>query len=112
MKIINMTPHIIRLNDGTEYLPSGEVARVTTSHELVYNIRRKPDMFKVTFGMIKGLPSIPEEDTWYIVSSLVAIASKNEEFYTWYNLISPATSHPDCVRKDGQVWSVPGFVWA
>ena len=47
-KFINLTPHTITLNNGTEYHPSGKVA--------------------------------------------------------------PATGHPDCIRKDGFIVSVPGFV--
>jgi hypothetical protein len=28
------------------------------------------------------------------------------------DLVSPATGHPDCVRENGQIKSVPGFVRA
>lgn len=110
MKIINLTPHVIRLNDGTEYPPSGQVARVSTEYETIMGPTECPTLFNITFGTIQGIPTIPEEDTWYVVSAMVLIATKIEEFYTHYRLVAPATGHPACVRKDGQVWSVPGFV--
>ena len=50
-EVIPNKPHTITLNNGTEYHPSGKVARV-----------------------------------------------------------APATGHPDCIRKDGFIVSVPGFV--
>ena len=41
----------------------------------------------------------------YIVSALVASACHARK-----DAVSPATGHPDAVRKDGQVYFVPGFV--
>ena len=34
MKIVNLTPHVIRLNNGAEYQPSGIVARVSATHQV------------------------------------------------------------------------------
>lgn len=98
---VNLTPHIVRLNNGTEF-PSAGTARVATTYsrfddDLVADVR---------FGLIEGLPA-RRPDTIYIVSAIVAQAAAA---VGRFDLVSPATGHPDCVRKDGQVYSVPGFV--
>ena len=99
IKFINCTPHIIRLNDGTEYEPSGNVARVSSYHsDFEYN-----QICRVVYGEVEGLPE-PQENTIYIVSLLVLNACDRTD------IVAPATSHPDVVRVDGQVYSVPGFV--
>jgi hypothetical protein len=138
--IVNLTPHVIRLNDGREFAPSGAVARVTANHSddgwlsdgpdgpvtlddefLVDSIR----LFRVSYGETEGLPAPRRscnacegatcpgmepgntcgEKVWYVVSGVVAQAAKGRD-----DILVPATGHPDAVRKDGQVFSVPGFV--
>lgn len=111
MPIINLTPHVIRLNDGREFAPSRTMARVTASHNDDGWLSGGPDgpsirLFRVSYGETEGLPA-PGEKMWYIVSALVAQATKGRN-----DLLVPATGHPDAVRKDGQVFSVPGFVRA
>jgi len=101
MKFINLTPHVIRLNDGREFPPSEVPARVDSKHS-PFN---EDGLCRVEFGKIYGLPE-PEEGVCYIVSGMVATAARTYRS----DVVSPATGHPDCVRKDGQVWSVPGFV--
>lgn len=49
----------------------------------------------------------PEEGTIYIVSALVLAAAK-EKGRT--DVVAPATGHPDCVRENRFIVSVPGFV--
>lgn len=98
-KFINLTPHIIRMNDGREY-PTEGVARVTTSYTEFEN-----DIAKVIFGDIVGLPD-PQDGVVYIVSALVAQAADRSD------VVSPATGHPDAIRENGQIISVPGFVQA
>jgi len=98
---INLTPHIVRLNDGTEFPPSGTPARVSA----IYLPFDENGIAEVKFGEVSGLGS-PEEGKVYIVSALVAQAVKRPD------VVSPATGHPACVRKEGQVISVPGFVRA
>lgn len=98
IKFINCTPHIIRLNNGSGYMPSGNIARVTTSHTPF-----KDGICKVVYGEVEGLPE-PQENTIYIVSLLVLNACDRTD------IVAPATSHPDVRRVDGQVYSVPGFV--
>ena len=97
--VINLTPHVIRLNDGTEYPPSGVVARVSVEHKEV-----APFLFKATYGEVTGLPD-PQGVVGFIVSSMVAAACPER-----YDLLAPATGHPDAVRRDGNVYSVPGFI--
>lgn len=98
MIYINCTPHVIRLNSGEEFPPSGNIARVTSSYEEV-----SPGIFKVEFGDVTGLPD-PKPGTRYIVSAMVAGATDRGD------VVVPATGHPECIRKDGQVFSVPGFI--
>jgi hypothetical protein len=97
---VNLTPHIVRLNDGREFAPSGNVARVTSTHTEFIN-----DICEVRFGQIVDLPD-PAPDTIYIVSGLVAAAARRPD------VVSPATGHPDARREAGQIISVPGFVRA
>lgn len=100
MKYINLTPHSITLNDGTTFPPSGQVARVSST----YTQFDENGICSVVFGQINDLPP-PIEDTIYIVSGMVAAATKGRT-----DVVAPATGHPQAVRKDGQIVSVPGFV--
>ncbi len=133
--IINLTPHVVRLNDGREFQPSGVVARVKATYQpqvfvgLIDDEDRRGEgfveIFKTTFSEIEGLPptqvsvldgrkkATTEEykkatkfdgETIYIVSGMVAAAAKRSD------VVAPATGHPACVRENGQVVSVPGFV--
>ena len=73
MKLVNLTPHEINFvtSKGTITVePSGEVARVSCKTEQVGIIDRIPVTGNV-YGKVEGLPE-PEENTLYIVSSLVA----------------------------------------
>lgn len=124
MKFINLTDHIVRLNDGTEYQPSGTVARVKTEY-LQSSIT--PLLFYSGVSSIDGLPTevtvrgsdcpdcvhkrkdgytcTMECVNMYIVSGIVKAACPER-----MDLVTPATGHPDCVRREGKVWSVPGFI--
>ena len=99
--IINLTPHVIRLNDGTEYQPSGVVARVSTEYK---TLNTNPLCFEVVYGKVTGLPA-HQDGVDYIVSGKVAEACPAR-----HDLLVPATGHPEAVRKDGNVYSVPGFI--
>lgn len=99
-KIVNLTPHVIRLTDGREFESAG-LARVSSTHSPF-----EDGVCRVTFGAIQGLPA-PEEGTLFVVSALVAQAARRSD------VVSPATGHPDAVRDEkGQVKAVPGFVSA
>ena len=101
MKFINLTPHAIVLNNGISIPPSGEIARVSSSHSGF----DMDGICTVQFGAVSGLPEAIA-DTYFIVSAIVAAAVPGRR-----DLVSPATGHPDCRRNDkGQIVSVPGFV--
>lgn len=99
MEIVNLTPHPIVITDGKTYPPSGQVARVSTQYGVAVN-----GVADVSFGEIQGLPD-PQPDTIYIVSAMLVAAAPHRT-----DLVSPASGHPLCVRKDGQVVSVPFLV--
>ena len=89
-KFINLTPHTITLNNGTEYHP--RVANKFSNFCCAQCSMNLPE---------------PEEGTIYIVSALVLAAAKNKGRT---DVVAPATGHPDCVRENGFIVSVPGFV--
>ena len=104
MKIINLTPHAVVINNGPTFPPSGTVARVSVKQVDAGTINGVP-VKKQAFGDIVDLPP-PSPDTVYIVSSLVLSAAK-------------AAGRKDCVAPDtanavrdenGHIVSVPGFV--
>lgn len=51
MKYVNLTPHIVRLNSGEEFAPSGTVCRVSSTHDEI-----EPGLFRVKFGEVVSLP--------------------------------------------------------
>lgn len=97
MKIINLTPHDVVLNDGTTFKATGEVARVAaTFSEVDAN-----GFCKQSYGEVVNLPN-PVKDTYFLVSALVFNATDRED------VVAPATGHPLCKRNDkGQIISVP-----
>ena len=104
-KFINLTPHTITINNGTEYHPSGKVARVTNKFSNFCC-----GISTVFYGEIENLPE-PEEGTIYIVSAMVLAANNSKpKCRRRGDLVSPATGHPDCKRANGFIVSVPGFV--
>lgn len=98
---VNLTPHSIKLNDGREF-PSEGVARVSDT----YTEFNEAGICSVSHGEINGLPA-PREGVTYIVSAMVLSAAKEKGRN---DVVAPATGHPNCVRKDGFIVSVPGFV--
>jgi len=98
MRLRNFTPHAILLNNG-ESFPSEGLARVANS----FTDFDEHGVCSVKYGDVEGLPD-PEPDTLLIVSAMVLAASDRSD------LIAPATGHPDCVRNEGRIVSVPGFV--
>lgn len=101
MRVINLTPHIIRMNDGREFPPSGIVARVDST----YGVPDGRGVCKVVFGGLRGLPDAAD-GTLYVASAMVCAALGTLR----PDVVAPATGHPEAVRKDGQVYSVPCFV--
>jgi hypothetical protein len=109
MEFINLTPHVIRLNDGREFPPSGAVARVSSRH-VCAGFQDDIELFDVDFGEIENLPEHKHGNgKMYIVSGMVCAALASQRANR-QDVVSPATGHKDCVRINGQVHSVPGFV--
>ena len=84
MTIVNCTPHAINIMDseGKEILtlePSGICPRCSVERKKVGDINGIP-INKSIFGDVYDLPS-PEHDTIYIVSRLVAEATRREDLY-------------------------------
>lgn len=122
---MNLTPHTVNLNDGREFRPSGQVARVTATLVEVNQCPMQGEdcghmletgrcsqeccrtrLFKQSFGEVTGLPD-PAEGVVYVVSGLVLSALNGSR----PDVVAPATSHHECRRNEhGQVASVPGFV--
>lgn len=104
--MLNLTPHAIKMNNGSVYKPSGIIARV--SSDFVHNGKMMDGspIYDVKFGEIIGIPA-PCAGYAYIVSAMVLSAlggSRNDVF-------APATGHPECIRNEaGHIVSVPGFV--
>lgn len=100
-----MTPHDIKLNDGTIYPITDRVARVeNTFSNFCCGIS------KVFYGEIENLPE-PEDGVYYIVSAMVLAANNSKpRCRRRGDLVAPATGHPDCKRENGFIVSVPGFV--
>lgn len=102
MSIRNLTPHVIKLNSGKEFPPPppGDEARI----KAYYTPFDENGVCQVMFGEPENVPE-PDTDTLYVVSGMVSAAMPDR-----HDVVSPATGHPDCVRENGQVVSVPGFV--
>lgn len=98
MRLRNFTPHTISLNDGTSF-PSEGLARVANS----FTDFDADGVCRVEYGEVEGLPE-PEDGVLLIVSAMVLAASDRSD------LVAPATGHPECVRNEGRIVSVPGFV--
>lgn len=96
---VNCTPHAITLNDGTVYEPSGTVARISSS----FTNFDAAGICSVKYGELTGVPD-PQPGTFYIVSAMVLSACNRPD------LVAPATGHPSCIRENGFIKSVPGFV--
>lgn len=101
MAFINLTPHSINLNSGATIPPSGDVARVSCE----FGRFDDNGVCTVHYGQIANLP-MAQPDTLYIVSAMVlsAIGGLRQD------VVAPATGHPDTVRINGRIVSVPGFV--
>ena len=98
-KFINLTPHTINLTNGAAYAASGQVARVANNHTPF----DADGVATIEWGEVTGLPE-PQDGVIYIVSALVAQAAKRDD------VVSPASGHPNVIRNNGQIVSVPGFV--
>lgn len=104
-EVVNLTPHPIRVADKdgnivAVFPPSGLVARVATTAEVVAHIGDIP-VVRTTFGEVAGVPD-PKDGVVYIASTLVAQALRRRD------VVSPDTG-PTALREGGQVVAVRGF---
>ncbi len=107
MKFVNLTPHEVNLNCGTNYPASGNIARVASKFiKKEGNTFIENTFYKQSFGEIENLPEQDSsESILYIVSGMVFAATNRSD------VIAPATGHPDTRRNSkGHIISVPGFV--
>ena len=75
-KIINLTPHIVNYK-GHEFKPEAKPAKVKEeSFNLapIYSNDIEIEIVATKFGAVENLPN-EEEETWYIVSSIVKAAN-------------------------------------
>jgi len=109
VKMKNLTPHEVVVYDDKgdvklRVKPSGTIARVTTKQEVVGYLNGVP-VVKTEFVEVQGLPK-PEDNTVYIVSSLVAQAVARERG----DVVAPDTSPRSAVRDEqGRIIGVRRF---
>ena len=77
MKLVNLTPHVLKIYNEYEELvatipPSGDIARVSVTRAQDGRVGNIP-LFRTTYGTVEGLPGA-EPDTLYIVSGMVRAA--------------------------------------
>jgi hypothetical protein len=98
MKYINVTPHTVRLTNGSEF-PSKGCARV----RFMYGMAKDDHMIFYQPIEVTGLPEMTD-GVRYIVSWVVAHAVDRPD------LVVPAGGHPYAIKQGKRVLSVPGFV--
>lgn len=109
MKLVNLTPHPIRLVGETEVEigPSGLVARVKavteTVGEVVLDDGTKFPIVRTKFEGLEGLPD-PEPDTFFVASTLVAQAASR---LGRHDILAPDTGPESAIRDaDGKIVGV------
>jgi len=102
--LINLTPHALNIEGLDPIPPSGQVARVTTTHRDI-GTREGVRLRMQVRGLVEGLPP-PQEGITYIVSGMVleALAGTRRA-----DVVAPDTG-PDAIRHNGQIVAVRGFV--
>ena len=105
-KFVNLTPHAISIQTGeslTSFPASGQLARVTTSVEVVGDHDGHP-VVKTFYGDVEGLPP-PCEGVVYIVSGMVLARVSGRR-----DVVGPDTG-PTAIRNEkGQVTACTRFV--
>ena len=97
----NFTPHPVKLNNGTVF-PSMGVCRVSASFTPI----DEHGICRQILGELTGLPE-PEEGTIFIVSALALEKAKQ---LGRTDCVAPASGHPETVRENGLIVSVPCFI--
>jgi len=112
VRFVNLTPHEVRVCDeaGNPALvipPSGVQARVNVTLTEVRRILGIP-VYKPVYGEVQGLPSEPEPNTIYVVSSLV-LSAIPEKFKSC--TVAPNTNPGYALRDEkGNIVGVKGFL--
>lgn len=102
--IINLTPHIIRVqtqNETIEFLPTNIPARMEVV-QLDLGMINGISVRGSSYGNISDLPE-PQENTIYIVSTLIAQRAKR------LDLVSPDTFNGVIRDKDNRIFAVTAF---
>lgn len=102
MKIINCTPHDVTIA-GKTYPASGNVVRASSQHVAMAHPADFP-MYSIEYGPVAYAPP-PVPGVLNIVSMLVM-----QQAPTRRDFAAPASGHPDVVRVNGQIQSVPGVL--
>ena len=93
MNIINLTPHAITdCVTNTTFPPSGIVARVSSTSNLVGDVNGIP-IHTTTFGDVIDLPAA-NTDTLYLVSGMVLDACKRHDLLAPGVLVRDAHGNP------------------
>jgi hypothetical protein len=114
VKLVNLTPHEVTVfidsSNTLKIPPSGQVARVQSTEELVGYVNGI-SVYKTIYGEVQGLPE-PQEDTIYIVSQVVLQALK-EKGIKRDDVLAPNTgpSQNGAVRdQQGRIIGVRSFI--
>jgi hypothetical protein len=105
-EVVNLTPHAVSLADAdgnviATFPPSGQVARVATTTEVVGELMGRP-ISRTTFGKPTGIPD-PQEGVVFLVSTVVAKEARRPD------VVSPDTG-PTAIRgADGLGGGGGGF---
>lgn len=112
MSLLNLTPHSITLRNAqgldTVIEPSGTVARVSTSSEVV-GVMNGLEVIRTVYGDVEGLGTPQDHPNGVLVSGLVLGRLGKE----WEGVaFAPATGPADnCIRNDkGHVVAVTKLV--
>ncbi len=99
-KFVNLTPHMLRLNDGRVLIPAAPAPRVAAS----FADFDGDGITEQKFGEVTGLPA-PQPGKFLVVSGMLLTALGGAR----PDVVAPATGHPAVIRENGQIVSVPGF---
>lgn len=107
--IINLTQHTINVFLGQKEIsfPSQGLARVKTEEKIIGTVDGIP-VVKTVYTTVEGLPA-PQEDTIYLVSTLVLQALKANGVCR-PDCLAPNTGLSGAIRDDqGRIVGVRGF---
>lgn len=108
-KVVNLTAHTINVVNGESNIayPSEGLARVKTEEKIIGTVDGIP-VVKTIYTTVEGLPDM-QEDTVYLVSTLVLQALKANDIYR-PDCLAPNTGLSGAIRDDqGRIIGVRGF---